>query len=81
LISGDDTSPTNASVLGSSVELIERHERDGYPDPVGDAVRLLGEINEMLAEMEEHYNAAQKRLAQASVDEPSLANVEQNCHM
>jgi hypothetical protein len=50
----------------------------GYPDLVADAVRLLGGMNETLAEMEAHYSAAQERLAQASVDEPSMRHFDRH---
>jgi hypothetical protein len=58
--------------------LIARHERDGYPDLVTDAVRILGEMERALARMEAHYANAQEHLAQVTVDEPSLANVERD---
>ncbi len=32
--------------------LIARHERDGYPDLVADALRMLGEMDRALARME-----------------------------
>ena len=56
--------------------LIPRHERDGYPDLVADAVRLLAEMERALARMEAHYAKAQEHLVQVTVDEPSLAKVE-----
>jgi hypothetical protein len=58
--------------------LIARHERDGYPDLVADAVRMLDEMERALARMEAHYAKAQEHLVQVAVDEPSLANVERN---
>jgi len=57
-------------------ELIARHERDGYPDLVADAVRILSEMERALARMEAHYAKAQEHLAEVTVDEPSLAKVE-----
>jgi hypothetical protein len=51
-------------------ELIARHERDGYPDLVADAVRTLGEMHRALARMEAHYAKAQEHLAEVTVDEP-----------
>jgi hypothetical protein len=62
-------------------ELIARHERDGYPDLVADAVRTLGEMDRALARMEAHYAKAQEHLAEVTVDEPSLAKVERDAPM
>ena len=62
-------------------ELIARHERDGYPDLVADAVRILGEMDRALARMEAHYAKAQEHLAEVTVDEPSLAKVERDAPM
>jgi hypothetical protein len=62
-------------------ELIARLERDGQPDLVAEAVRHLGEMKKMLAQMETDYAGAQERLAQATVDEPSLARVEKDTPM
>ncbi len=62
-------------------DLIARHERDGYPDLVVDAVRLLSEMERALARMEAHYTKAQEHLAQVTVDEPSLAKVERDTPM
>jgi hypothetical protein len=42
-------------------ELIARLERDGSPDLVADAVRILGEMEQGLAAMEAHHTAAQAR--------------------
>ena len=42
-------------------ELIARLERDGSPDLVADAVRILGEMEQALARMEAHLAAAQER--------------------
>jgi hypothetical protein len=62
-------------------ELIARHERDGCPDLVADAVRILGEMNRALARMEAHYARAQEHLSEITVDEPSLAQVERDTPM
>ena len=56
-------------------ELIARRERDGSPDLVADAVRILGEMEQALAQMEVHHAAAQERPPEASVDEPNPANL------
>ena len=61
--------------------LIARHERDGHPDLVADAVRILGEMERVLAQMEAHYAAAQEHLVKATVDGPSLAKVEHDTPM
>ena len=63
------------------LHLIARHERDGYPDLVADAVRMLGEMERALARMEAHYAKAQEHLVQVAVDEPTLANVERDTPM
>jgi hypothetical protein len=42
--------------------LIPRLERDGSFDLVDDAVRVLGEMERVLAQMEAHYAAAQEHL-------------------
>ena len=57
-------------------ELIARLERDGSPDLVADAVRILGEMEQALAQMEAHHAAAQEQPPEASVDEPNSAKVE-----
>ena len=57
-------------------ELIARLERDGSPDLVADAVRILGEMEQALAQMEAHHAAAQEQPPEASVDELNLAKVE-----
>jgi hypothetical protein len=57
-------------------ELIAGLERDGSPDLVAEAVRILGEMEQALARMEAHYAAAQGRPPEASVDEPNPAEVE-----
>ena len=62
-------------------ELIARHERDGYPHLVADAVRTLDEMDRALARMEAHYAKAQEHLAEATVDESSLAEVERETPM
>ncbi len=59
-------------------ELIARLERDGHIDLVPAAVAFLEEMRKMLAQMEADYAGAQERLVQATVDEPSLANVEKD---
>jgi hypothetical protein len=61
--------------------LIARNERDGYPDLVADAVRMLGEMERALARMEAHYAKAQEHLGRVSVGEPSLAKVERDTPM
>ena len=58
-----------------------RHERDGYPHLVADAVRTLDEMDRALARMEAHYAKAQEHLAEATVDESSLAEVERETPM
>jgi hypothetical protein len=62
-------------------ELIARHERDGCPDLVADAVRTLGQMDRVLARMEVHYARAQEHLAEVTVDESSLAKVERDAPM
>jgi hypothetical protein len=57
-------------------ELIAGLERDGSPDLVADAVRILGEMEQALAQMEAHHAAAQEQPPEASVDEPNSAKVE-----
>jgi hypothetical protein len=57
-------------------ELIAGLERDGSPDLVADAVRILGEMEQALAQMEAHHAAAQEQTPEASVDEPNSAKVE-----
>jgi S-adenosylmethionine synthetase len=59
-------------------ELIERLGCDGHPDSMADAGRVLGQMEQMLTEMQEHLAAAHERLAQAAIDEPNLAKVEQD---
>ena len=66
---------TNTDVLSVSGELIARRERDGSPDLVADAVRILGEMEQALAQMEAHHAAAQEQPPKVSVDEPNPANV------
>jgi hypothetical protein len=63
------------------LRLIARHERDGYPDLVAEAVRILSGMRRALARIEAHYAEAQERLAQVTVDEPSLAKVERDTPM
>jgi hypothetical protein len=62
-------------------ELMANLERDGHPDVVADARRALTEMEQMLVQMETDYAAAQERLAQATVDEPSLESVERETPM
>jgi len=62
-------------------ELIAKLERDGHPDVLAVALRVLVEMEQTLFGMEKHYAAAQKRLAQDAVDEPSLAKVERDTPM
>jgi hypothetical protein len=57
-------------------ELIARLERDGSPDLITDAVRILGEMEQALAAMEAHHAAAQERPPEASVDQPKPAKAE-----
>jgi len=57
-------------------ELIAGLERDGSPDLVADAVRILGEMEQALAQIEAHHAAAQEQPPEASVDEPNSAKVE-----
>ena len=64
------------TVLGFQRELVARLERDGSPDLVADAVRILGEMEQALAQMEAHHAAAQEQPLEDSVDEPNLAKVE-----
>ena len=61
--------------------LIKRLERDGHIDLVAEAVRQLAAMRDTLAQMEADYAAARERLAQATVDEPSLAKVEKDTPM
>ena len=61
------------------LRLIARHERDGYPDLVADAIRMLAEMDRALARMRAHQ--AQEHLADVTVDEPSLAKVERDTPM
>ncbi len=62
-------------------ELTAKLERDGQPDVVAKARQLLAEMEQTLARMQAEYAAAQERLAQATVDEPSLAKVERDTAM
>jgi hypothetical protein len=61
--------------------LIARHERDGYPDLVADAVRMLDEMERALARMQAHYAKAQEHLVQVAVSEHGLAKVERDTPM
>jgi hypothetical protein len=63
------------------LRLIERHERDGYPDLASDAVRMLAEMERALARMQAHHAKAQAHLPEVTVDEPSLAEVERDTPM
>ena len=56
--------------------LIARLESDGLPDLVADAVRILGQMEQALAQMEVHHATARDRPPEASVDEPNPAEVE-----
>jgi hypothetical protein len=56
-------------------------ERDGHPDIVKDARRLLVDMEQALAGMKARYAAAHGRLARAAVDEPSLRKVEKDTPM
>jgi hypothetical protein len=44
-------------------------ERDGSPDLVANAVRLLAEMEQACGRMEAEYAAGQERLSEAAVDE------------
>jgi outer membrane protein TolC len=57
-------------------ELTAKLERDGDPDRVAKARQLLADMEQTLARMQAEYDAAQERLAQAIVDEPSGPKVE-----
>jgi hypothetical protein len=63
------------------LRLIARHERDGNPDLVADAVRMLAEMERALARMRAHYAKAHERLADVTIDESSLAKVERDTPM
>ena len=63
------------------LHLIARHERDGYPDLVADAVRILSEMELALARMEARYAKAQEHLTEVTVNDPSLAKVERDTPM
>ena len=58
--------------------LIAKLERDGHPDVLADAHRLLAQMEQSLATMQAHCADAQERLLEASVDEPSLPKVERD---
>jgi hypothetical protein len=49
-------------------ELIARLERDGSPDVVADAIRILAKMEQALAQMEAHHAAAQEQPPEASVE-------------
>ena len=49
--------------------LIARLENDDSPDSVAEAVRILGEMKQALAQMEAHHAAAQEQPLEDSVDE------------
>ena len=59
-------------------ELTAKLERDGDPDVVAKARQLLADMEQTLARMQAEYAAAQERLAQATVDEPSDPKVERD---
>jgi hypothetical protein len=61
--------------------LIARHERDGNPDLVADAARILSEMERALARMKAHYAKAQEHLAEVTIDEPTLAKIERDTPM
>ena len=44
--------------IGRQLRLIARHERDGYPDLVADAIRMLAEMERALARMRAHHKGA-----------------------
>ena len=56
----------------------KQYLRDGDPDVVAKARQLLADMEQTLARLQAEYAAAQERLAQAMVDEPSLAKVERD---
>ncbi len=66
--------------VGRQRELIAKFQRDGHADLPAKA-RLLDEMEQTLGTIEADYAAAQERLSQASVDEPSLARVERDAPM
>jgi hypothetical protein len=59
-------------------ELTAKLERDGDPDVVAKARQLLADMEQTLAGLQAEYAAAQERLSQATVDEPSVAKVERD---
>ena len=59
-------------------ELTAKLERDGDPDVVAKARQLLADMEQTLARMQAEHAAAQERLAQATVDEPSDPKVERD---
>jgi hypothetical protein len=59
-------------------KLIAELKRDAHPDCAVKAVRTLGDMEKMLAQMEADYAGAQERLAQATTDEKSLRSVERD---
>jgi hypothetical protein len=62
-------------------KLIAELKRDAHPDCAVKAVRTLGDMEKMLAQMEADYAGAQERLAQATTDEKSLRSVERDTPM
>ena len=58
-------------------ELIARLERDGSPDLVANAVRLLAEMEQACGRMEAEYAAGQERLSEAAVDEAHPPHAEE----
>jgi hypothetical protein len=48
-------------------ELIAKLERDGHPDVVAVALRVLAEMKQTLSGMEKHYAEARERLTQSGL--------------
>jgi hypothetical protein len=62
-------------------KLIAELKCDAHPDCAVKAVRILGDMERMLAQMEVDYAGAQERLSQATTDEKSLRSVERDTPM
>ena len=62
-------------------KLIAELKRDAHPDCAVKAVRILGDMERMLAQMEADFAGAQERLSQATTDEKSLRSVERDTPM
>jgi len=72
---------TSAYGIERHKELTAKLERDGDPDVVAKARQLLADMEQTLAGLQAEYAAAQERLLQATVDEPSVAKVERDAPM